>query len=318
MKQKILIGTFLAAALIAAPFTMSEGKAAEPASCKAVRFSDVGWTDITATTGLASRVLVGLGYAPTSEVLAVPVTYQSMKNKDIDVFLGNWMPTMEADRKPFVDDKSIDVLGANLEGAKYTLAVLEPTWNAGLKDFKDIPKFKDKLSGKIYGIEPGNDGNRLILDMIKDEKWGLKGFELVESSEQGMLSQVERTDKDHKDIVFLGWEPHPMNTNFKLKYLTGGDDVFGPNFGGATVYTNTRAGYATECANVGQFLKNLKFTLGQESEVMGLILGGESDGTKAAEKWLKGHPQVLDAWLQGVNTIDGKPGLAAVKASLGL
>ena len=27
--------------------------AAEPESCEAVRFSDVGWTDITATTALA-------------------------------------------------------------------------------------------------------------------------------------------------------------------------------------------------------------------------------------------------------------------------
>ena len=311
--QSLVSGTALAVALFAAP-----AQAAEPASCKAVRFSDVGWTDITATTGMASRVLTGLGYAPKSEVLAVPVTYTSMKNKDIDVFLGNWMPTMEADRKPFIDDKSVEVLGVNLEGAKYTLAVLDSTWTAGLKDFKDIPKFKDKLAGKIYGIEPGNDGNRLILDMMKDAKWGLKGFELVESSEQGMLSQVERASKDKADVVFLGWEPHPMNTNFKLKYLTGGDDVFGPNFGGATVYTNVRAGYATECPNVGQLLKNLTFTLAQESEVMGLILGGESDGSKAAETWLKAHPQVLDAWLKGVTTIDGKPGLDAVKKSLGL
>ncbi|MDR3375591.1 MAG: choline ABC transporter substrate-binding protein [Ancalomicrobiaceae bacterium] len=315
--KAFMLAAALQASLLSG-LTSGAAGAAEPASCKAVRFSDVGWTDITATTGLASRVLIGLGYAPKSEVLSVPVTYASLKNKDIDVFLGNWMPTMEADRKPFVEDKSVDVLGANLEGAKYTLAVLETTWNAGLKDFKDIPKFKDKLAGKIYGIEPGNDGNRLILDMLKDEKWGLKGFELVESSEQGMLAQVERTNQDKKDIVFLGWEPHPMNTNFKLKYLTGGDDVFGPNFGGATVYTNVRAGYASECTNVGALLKNLTFTLSQESQVMGLILGGEADGTKAAEKWLKANPGVLEAWLKGVTTIDGKPGLEAVKKSLGL
>jgi glycine betaine/proline transport system substrate-binding protein len=185
----------------------SPALSAEQPTCKTVRFSDVGWTDITATTGLASRVLTGLGYTPKSEILAVPVTYTSMKNKDIDVFLGNWMPTMEADRKPYIDDKSVEIVGVNLTGAKYTLAVLETTWNEGLKDFKDIPKFKAKLSGKIYGIEPGNDGNRLIDGMLKDPKWGLNGFEMVESSEQGMLSQVERADKDHGDVVFLGWEP---------------------------------------------------------------------------------------------------------------
>src|SRR3546814_17587488 len=68
-------------------------QAADPASCKEVNFADVGWTDITATTAATSVVLEGLGYAPEAAVLSVPVTYASLKNGDIDVFLGNWMPT---------------------------------------------------------------------------------------------------------------------------------------------------------------------------------------------------------------------------------
>jgi glycine betaine/proline transport system substrate-binding protein len=292
--------------------------AGEPESCKTVRFADVGWTDIAATTGLASRVLTGLGYTPKTTVLSLPVTYASMKNKDIDVYLGNWMPSQDGDRKPYVADKSIEVLGANLEGAKYTLAVPEYTYQAGLKDFKDIAKFKDKLKGKIIGIEPGNDGNRLVMDMIKDNKFELKGFEVVESSEQGMLAEVERAVKKKTDVVFLGWEPHPMNAKYKMKYLTGGDDVFGPNFGGATVYTNIRANYLTECPNVGALIKNLKFSLPMENEVMGKILDDGMDGPKAGESWLKANPKILDEWLKGVTTFDGKPGLPAVKKSLGL
>ena len=115
-----------------------------PGSCKTVRFSDVGWTDITATTALVSRVLKGLGYEPSEELLSVPVTYASLKNKDVDVFLGNWMPTMEADLKPYLDDGSVEVITpANLEGAKYTLAVPSYTYDAGLKSFGDIAAFRD-------------------------------------------------------------------------------------------------------------------------------------------------------------------------------
>lgn len=292
--------------------------AAEPPACKAVRFADVGWTDITATTAAATVVLKALGYAPKTQVLSVPVTYASMKSKDIDVFLGNWMPTMEADLRPYVDDKSVDIVGVNLEGAKYTLAVPAYLYDKGLKSFADIAKFKADLDGKIYGIEPGNDGNRLILEMISGDKFGLKDFSLVESSEQGMLAEVEKAVRKDRGIVFLGWEPHPMNAKFTMKYLDGGDDVFGPNYGGATIYTNTRAGYAADCPNAGRLIGNLKFTLTLENEMMGAILNDGEDPEKAAAAWLKAHPDTLTGWLDGVTTFDGQPGLAAVKAGLGL
>jgi hypothetical protein len=80
--------------------------------------------------GSASAVRLRARYR--AEVLAVPVTYTSMKNKDIDVFLGNWMPTMDSIRKPYLDDKSVEVVATNLEGAKYTLAVPAYTYEAGL------------------------------------------------------------------------------------------------------------------------------------------------------------------------------------------
>jgi glycine betaine/proline transport system substrate-binding protein len=292
--------------------------AADPAGCKSVRFSDVGWTDITATTATAAAILKGLGYTPKVEVLSVPVTFMSMKNKDIDVFLGNWMPTMEADRKPYLDDRSVEVVRANLEGAKYTLAVPAYSYDAGLKTFSDIARFQTELAGKIYGIEPGNDGNRLILDMIKTDSFGVKSFQLVESSEQGMLAQVERAVRRKEPILFLGWEPHPMNSTFQIRYLEGGDAIFGPNLGGATIFTNVRANYLTECPNVGRFLQNLHFTLAMENEIMAAILLDKIDPDKAAADWLKAKPEKLEGWLKDVTTLDGKPGLPAVKASLGL
>ena len=318
MRAEWTTGLYAGSLIAALAVGMTTAAAMEPASCKSVRFSDVGWTDITATTAATSVVLEALGYEPDVKILSVPVTYKSLENKDIDVFLGNWMPTMEGDLKPYRDKGTVEVLGVNLEGAKYTLAVPKYTFDKGLKSFADIAKFREDLDGKIYGIEPGNDGNRLILDMIGGDTFGLKGFELVESSEQGMLAQVARAVKRNKDIVFLGWEPHPMNANFEMAYLDGGDDVFGPNYGGATVYTNIRTGYTDECPNVGKLLSNLTFSLKMENEIMGKILDDGEDPKKAATAWLKGNPDVIASWLGGVTTIDGGDGMAAVKAKLGM
>ncbi len=317
MKQK---SKFSTAIVSAALFSLAGSAfAADPSSCKTVNLSDVGWTDITATTAATSVILEGLGYKPDVKVLAVPVTYKSMETGDIDVFLGNWMPTMEGDLGPYRDAGTVEVIKpANLTGAKYTLAVNKKAADAGLKDFADIAKFKDQLKGEIYGIEPGNDGNRIILDMIAGDSFGLKGFEVVESSEQGMLSQVSRAEKRGKMVVFLGWAPHPMNANFELTYLSGGDDFFGPNFGGADVYTNTRKGYSSDCPNMGKLLTNLQFSLAMENEIMGAILDDGQDPDDAATAWLKANMGVLDGWLKGVTTLDGSNGLAAVKAKLSM
>jgi glycine betaine/proline transport system substrate-binding protein len=288
------------------------------AQCDKVTFSDVGWTDITATTAATSVVLEALGYETETKILSVPVTYISLSKGDIDVFLGNWMPTMEADIAPYRDAGTVDTIRTNLTGAKYTLAVNKAAADLGIASFADIATHAEALESKIYGIEAGNDGNRLIMDMIAADAFGLGSFSVAESSEQGMLAQVTRADRRGEPIVFLGWEPHPMNANFDMTYLEGGDDWFGPNLGGAEVRTNTRAGYAAECPNLGTFFTNLEFTLAMENEIMGAILNDGTDPAEAAKTWLTANPAVLDGWLSGVTTHDGAEALPAARAALGL
>lgn len=286
------------------------------ADCETITFSDVGWTDITATTAVTTTILNALGYETEVLILSVPVTYQSLAAGDVDVFLGNWMPTMEADIAPYREAGTVDTVRTNLVGAKYTLATNAAGAALGIDSFDDLAAQAEALNGQIYGIEPGNDGNRLILDMIGADAFGLGGFELVESSEQGMLAQVARADERGEPIVFLGWEPHPMNANFDMTYLAGGDDWFGPNFGGAEVATNTRAGFVTECANPGKLLQNLEFSLAMENEIMGAILNDGADPADAARAWLAANPAALGPWLDGVTTIDGGDAMAAVTAAI--
>jgi len=292
-------------------------QAAEPESCSTVRFSDVGWTDITVTTAITSEVLESLGYSTKTTLLSIPVTYRALASgKDLDVFLGNWMPTTENDIKPFREAGTVETVRANLHGAKYTLAVPDYVYNAGLHDFADIAKFKDKLNGQIYGIEPGNDGNRLIQSMIDKDAFGLKGFKIVESSEAAMLSQLKRATRKNEWMVFLGWEPHPMNTRNKMKYLSGGDEYFGPNFGQATVYTNVRKDYLTECSNVGKLLQNMEFSLAMENELMDAVLNQNQKPRAAAKAWLKANPAVLETWLAGVSSRDGQDAMKVASAKL--
>ena len=308
MVRNILLATALVAVSAVA------AQAADPDSCKTVRLADVGWTDNTAQNGLFKTVLKGLGYKTEDQVLALPVIMESLKNKDLDIFLDNWMPSNAANVQPYLDAKTLDMLNANLTGAGYGPVVPDYVAAAGVKDVKDLAANADKFDKKFYGIEPGNDGNKIVQAKIDDPANNLKGWELVESSEQGMLAQAQKSMKNQEWIAFLGWTPHPVMGKMKLVYLTGFEN---DGFGDAQIKTLTRPGYSAECANVGKLLANLKFDLAQESAIMAAIDGG-AEGEKASAEWLKANPGVLDSWLAGVTTTDGQDGLPAVKKSLGL
>ena len=161
-------------------------------------------------------MLEALGYETETKVLSVPVTYTSMAEGDIDVFLGNWMPTMEADIAPYREAGTVDTVRTNLEGAKYTLATNAKGRRAGHQGLRRHRRSrKTRWTARSTGSRPGNDGNRLIIDMIAADAFGLDGFEVVESSEQGMLAQVARADERGEPVIFLGWEPHPMNAQLQ-------------------------------------------------------------------------------------------------------
>jgi glycine betaine/proline transport system substrate-binding protein len=307
-----IVGAFLAGFV-----SGGSAVAADADACKTIRMSDPGWTDITSTNAITDVLLGALGYQTDVKTLSVPIGYQSMKNKDIDVFLGNWMPA----QKKFIDDlnaaKAVDVVAKNLEGAKFTLAVPSYVAAGGVKDFKDLAAHADKFGKAIYGIEPGAPANANIEKIIENDP-GLHGWRLVESGEQAMLAQVKRATSAKEWIVFLAWAPHPMNTSFDITYLSGGDDYFGPNYGGAEVYTLARTGWSAQCPNAAKFLQNLKFNVGMENEMMGKILDDGEAPRNAAKGWLKAHPDALAPWLADVTTLGGKPGLPAAKTALGL
>ena len=307
---------FAAAAILL--LSASAAQAHDPASCRSVRLSDPGWTDIDATNSTASFVLKALGYVPKVKTLSVQVGFRSMKNGDIDVFLGNWMPA----QKKYMDDlnkvHAVKVLTRNLTGAKYTLAVPSYVAKEGVTNVKDLAAHAKAFGKKIYGIAPGAPGNQNIRKMIDSPGMGLHGWSVVASSEAGMLAEVARAVRAKKAIVFLAWAPHPMNTKFHLTYLSGGDKWFGANYGGAEVYTLARTGWPNACPNAARFFRNLKFNIDMENRMMGKILDNGKTANDAVTEWIKAHPKVLGPWLDGVTTFDGKPGLPAVKAALGL
>ncbi|TPM28797.1 choline ABC transporter substrate-binding protein [Mesorhizobium sp. B2-3-4] len=300
----------LLAGLVASP-----ALAADASQCQKVRMADLGWTDIALTNTTAQVILDALGYDASQTLLGLGVAYSALKENDMDVFLGNWRPVQDEEYKSYFDEGSVEVLGVNLEGAKYTLAVPQYVADQGIKSFDDLAAHADKFGRKIYGIEAGS--NKPLLDMVAANRHGLGDWQVVESSEAAMLTQVANSVADKGWVVFLGWEPHPMNLDYKITYLSGGDVEFGPNFGGATVRTIARKGFSAQCPNAARLFANLAFDISYENHGMRMILGEGKSADEAAREMLKQNPDKLAKWLDGVSTFDGQPAAPAVKSALG-
>lgn len=325
MKKRLhLIGIICLFGVLITPMVFTEGQQEKSSTGSTVAdqdtvvdFVEVQWSDIASTTASTRIVLEAMGYETTSKIVSVPIAFQALETGDADIFLGDWEPSMQSISKPRIEEGSIIDLRINLVGAKYTLAVPTYVADEGVKRFADIAKYPDKFERKIYGIEPGNDGNQLIQKMIDTDAFGLGDFELIASSEAGMLAQVRAMSKNEEWLVFLGWEPHPMNTVYDITYLAGGDDYFGPDYGAATVHTLTRPGYVEENPNLGTFFNNLEFSLTMENEIMKEIADG-AGAMDAADEWLRNNPSILPKWLEGVKAASGEDALPIVKESLGI
>lgn len=288
------------------------------AAKKEIRFVSVGWTGVTVKTELGVKILESLGYKASNIMVSVPIVYKALSINEADIFLGNWMPSMKYPAQKYFDEGTVIQYVVNMPGAKYTLAVPTFVAQAGLKHFNDIAKYGDKLDYKIYGIEEGNDGNKIIEDMISKDMFGLGKFELIPSSEPAMLSQVRSFIKRDKWIVFLGWSPHHMNNVIDMTYLQGStEETFGPDDGTATIYSNIRKGFDKEEPNIAKLLQNLKFPVSMMNEIMTMM--HEDKHLKpldAGISWLKAHPETYRKWMEGVQTIDGKEGLPAFEKYL--
>jgi glycine betaine/proline transport system substrate-binding protein len=306
----------VAAAMTSVMIGMGIAHAAVPEKCKTIKIANIGWTDNKIQNSVFSALAENLGYNVETNLYSLEVTYAGLANNKIDVFLDNWTPSQNKITAPYEKNHQIDVIGPDLKHAKYTLVVPHYLYERGLKSYADIHKFAKQLHHKIYGIEPGNDGNEHILAMIKSNAFDLGDFHLVQSNEAGMLAEVARKYPHKKDIVFLGWEPEPMNIKFHLDYLPGGKNYFGPHEGEATIYINTRHNYANECPNVGKLLNQFQLTVEDENKMMYKVQVKHQEAPGVAAAWLRAHPDWVKKTLAGVTTTSGKPGADAVMSKL--
>ncbi|MFP4020273.1 MAG: ABC transporter substrate-binding protein [Halanaerobium sp.] len=274
-----------------------------------IDFGYVQWPGVTIKTHVAAKVAEYLGYETEMTAGSQSIIFKSLDTGDLDVFLGNWLPTMKMHFDEYEEKDAVHNVRVNLEDVTYRTAVPEYVYEAGVKSMADLEEHADKFNKEIYGIEPGNDGNIIIQDAIENDTYNLGDWTIKESSTAGMLSSVQRAYDNEEWIAFNGWKPHYMNVMFDLKYLEDPEGIWGED---DSVHTVARNGYQDENPNFYKFLEQFTVPAPVQNKWIDEYQNKDRDPEKVAEEWIANNLDIVNQWVFGVESTDGRMGRKAI------
>ncbi|MFW5809107.1 MAG: ABC transporter substrate-binding protein [Halanaerobium sp.] len=279
------------------------------AADETIDFGYVEWPGVTVKTHVAAKVAEYLGYETEMTAGSQSIIFKSLDTGDLDVFLGNWLPTMKMHFDEYEEKDAVHNVRVNLEDVTYRTAVPEYVYEAGVKSMADLEEHADKFNKEIYGIEPGNDGNIIIQDAIENDTYNLGDWTIKESSTAGMLSSVQRAYDNEEWIAFNGWKPHYMNVMFDLKYLEDPEGIWGED---DSVHTVARNGYQDENPNFYKFLEQFTVPAPVQNKWIDEYQNKDRDPEKVAEEWIANNLDIVNQWVFGVESTDGRMGRKAI------
>ena len=313
---------------------------------KVIRLGHVNWPGVTVKNHVVQQVLQALGYEviidehagekskvkePLGEgtdtrnsKLQLPETYKKLAEGNLDVFLEAWLPAQGILLSPYEQKGSIEKLAVNLRGTEYRNVVPVYVWEAGVHSLADLDRaeFRGKFDlnedgrPELYGIEPGNEGNKFMLEAIANDTYGLGDWDMLPSSAQGMLAEAQKAIQKKKWIVFLGWKPHWMNLVWELRYLDDPQGIW-PKSGEEVVWTLAREGFSKDAPNLERFFKQFEVEpVWQSRWILEYSYHDNAPGD-IARWWIKEHLNSVEKWLMDVKSLDGREAVQVLKDAFG-
>ncbi len=279
-----------------------------------VRFGTVDWPEAIAKTNVSSTIVDALGYETNIQELGVPTVFQGLDTGELDVFVEAWFPTMQSN---FDQVDNVESVTTNLDEATFSVAVNQEACDAGVRSHEDLARFADRFEEggepTIYGLEPGNDGNQVVLDMIENDQYDLGDWKLVESSTNGMLSEVDRRVGDGEWVAWTGWEPHWMNNRYDMCLLEDPEEAWG---GTSHVETLVNEDFPERFPELDTFFEQMEVSPDIQRELIDLIDNSGQPPEEVALQWLRENTDVTEDWLAGIEATDGTDGAEALQRYL--
>lgn len=255
---------------------------------KDVTIAMVNWIECVANAHLCKVVLEEKGYNVDLINADVAPIFTAVAKGDADVFMEVW--------EPITHKAYMDKFGSQLEkvGVVYTegiLALVVPDY-VTINSIDELNSVKDKFGGKITGIDPGAGIMSVTPKVI--EEYGLD-FELVPSSEAGMLAALKRAYDREEWIVVTGWKPHSKFARHNLKLLEDPKGIMGE---AETISIIAQKGWSEKRPELATFFGNVKLNDELWGTLMVAIESNPGKEDDAARKWYHDHKEMVDAWFE--------------------
>ncbi|ADL12732.1 ABC transporter substrate-binding protein [Acetohalobium arabaticum] len=272
-------------------------------------FGEADWPGIWGKDAVVEHILENIGYEVEIKTVKNVIIYNRMVDKEIDVFLGSWMPS----DKPTRDELKgqFKIVKTNLDEGLYTLGVPKYVWEAGVRSFTDLDKYAEKFDHKIYAGPIGWKFTKAMKKAIKNDIYGLGDWKLVNSSQTAMIANMKRAVKKGDWIATLAWKPHWMNYVMDIKYLKDPKNIWVN--AESWVDTITRVGFKQDRPQVHKFLTQFKTTTDMSNEWIYYIGYKDQEPERVAQRWVKNNLDVVKDWLKGVKAKNGKQAFEVLK-----
>ena len=257
-------------------------------SDKTVNIGYVNWAEAVAVSNLWKVILEEQGYKVKMTSLDAAPLFVGLSAGNLDIFMDSWLPTTHQIFWDKYKNKLDDYGVWYTAEAKIGLVVPE---YAEISSIEELNAHKDRLSGRITGIDPGAGIMKATETAI--DSYNLD-FNLIQSSEAAMLAALDKAYRNQEWIAVTGWSPHWKFAKYDLKYLEDPKGSYGQS---EQIHTLANKEFTQAHPEVAAMLK--KFELNDQQ--IGTLEGYINEGMKpeeAAQKWMAENRDLVDSWLK--------------------
>ncbi|WP_238442601.1 glycine betaine ABC transporter substrate-binding protein [Desulforamulus reducens] len=242
------------------------------------------WPENIAVSNMWKILLEEKGYKVELSAMEKSPVWAGIAKGDLDIAPEVWLP--QTDEPLYNEYKDqLELHEAWYEGTALGLVV--PAY-MDINSIEDL----DKLGiNTIVGIDPGASMMKLTKKLIKE--YGLN-YELIESSEPAMMSELTKAYKEKKPVVVTLWSPHWAFSEFDLKYLKDPKKIFGDQ---ENIYFMTRKEFGKDYPEVLKWMNKWHMDDQSLGQLMATINKTNSP-EEGAKQWIKENRNLTNQWFE--------------------